>query len=147
MAQIPSATKKPEEPYYGWSGYWQAGGMLGVAGFPVVTPPLPHHHGHNQQEDIHLRSTKAVAGYCVHSTDGPIGSVRSFIVDGKDWAIRELVVESGPWNSGQEILIVPGKIDRISYQDSTVFVNLTKADIQRESELAGVKAGAAGGRA
>jgi hypothetical protein len=132
--------------YYGWPIYWQAGGMLGVAGFPVVTPlltpeTLPH-HGHNQRDDVHLRSTKAVTGYHIHATDGPIGSVSSFMVDGKSWAICKLVVETGHWYAGKEILISPSKIDRISYEDSTVFVNLAKADIQRTSENEVVKAGA-----
>ena len=133
--------------YYGWPTYWQAGGMLGVAGFPVVTPlltpeTLPH-HGHNQRDDIHLRSTKAVTGYHIHATDGPIGSVSSFMVDGKSWAICKLVVETGHWYAGKEILISPSMIDRISYEDSTVFVNLTKADIQQAAEIEPLNSGAA----
>jgi hypothetical protein len=133
--------------YYGWPTYWQAGGMLGVAGFPSVTPlltPETHpHHGHNQRDDIHLRSTKAVTGYHIHATDGPIGSVRSFMVDGKSWAICKLVVETGHWYAGKEILLSPSMIDRISYEDSTVFVNLTKADIQQAAEIEQPNSGAA----
>jgi hypothetical protein len=123
--------------YYGWPAYWPDGGMLGVAGFPVVTPPLapevPLHHGHNQRDDVHLRSTKAVTGYRIQATDGSIGSVRSFMVDGRTWAIRELVVETGHWYAGKKVLVLPLNIDRISYDDSTVFVNLTKEDIQQTS--------------
>ena len=132
--------------YYGWSPYWEGGGMLGVAGFSVVPPPPipvdPPHHGHNQRDDIHLRSTKAVTGYHIQATDGPIGSVSSFMVDGKSWAICKLVVETGHWYVGKEILISPSMIDRISYEDSTVFVKLTKADIQRTAENEVAKAGA-----
>ena len=133
--------------YYGWPTYWQAGGMLGVAGSPIVTPlltpeTLPH-HGHNQRDDIHLRSTRAVTGYHIHATDGPIGSVTSFMVDGKSWAICKLVVETGHWYAGKEILISPSKIDRISYEDSAVFVNLTKADIQQAAEIEQPNSGAA----
>jgi hypothetical protein len=125
--------------YYGWPTYWQAGGMLGVGGFPSVTPlltPETHpHHGHNQRDDIHLRSTKAVTGYHIHATDGLIGSVSTFMVDGKSWAICKLVVETGHWYAGKEILISPSMIDRISYEDSTVFVNLTKAEIQQAAGI------------
>ena len=132
--------------YYGWPTYWQAGGMSGVAGFPVVMPILTPenlpHHGHNQRDDIHLRSTKAVTGYHIHATDGPIGSVSSFMVDSKSWAICKLVVETGHWYAGKEILLSPSMIDRISYEDSTVFVILTKADIQRTAENDVAKAGA-----
>jgi uncharacterized protein YrrD len=123
--------------YYGYPAYWSDGGMVGLAGFPVVPPPaspnIPLHHGHNQRDDIHLRSTKAVAGYEIQATNGPIGAVSSFMVDGRSWTIRELVVETGHWYAGKKILIVPENITRISYDDSTVFVSLTKEDIQQTS--------------
>ena len=123
--------------YFGWPAYWAVGGMPGLAGFPVIPPPLapeiPLHHGHNQRDDIHLRSTKAVTGYQIQATNGPIGSVSSFMVDGRSWAIRELVVETGHWYAGKKILVLPENIDRISYEDSTVFVSLTKEDIQQTS--------------
>jgi hypothetical protein len=123
--------------YYGWPAYWPDEGMLGVTGFAVITPPLapeaPLHHGHNQRDDIHLRSTKAITGYQIQATDGPIGSVSSFMVDGRTWAIRELVVDTGHWYAEKKILILPANIKRISYDDSTVFVNLAKEDIQQTS--------------
>jgi sporulation protein YlmC with PRC-barrel domain len=132
--------------YYGWPNYWQDGGLPGLAGFPVVaplvTPEKRPHHGHNQRDDIHLRSTKAMTGYQIQATDGPMGSVSSFMVDGKSWEVRDLVVETGHWYSGKEILIYPGKIDRISYEESTVFVKLTKSDIQRTAENEVATAGA-----
>jgi hypothetical protein len=140
-------SRQYEEDYYryfGWSPYWEGGGMLGVAGFAVVpTPPIPPHHGDNQRDDIHLRSTKAVTGYHIQATDGPIGSVSSFMVDGRNWAIRELVVETGHWYADKKILILPESIDRISYEDSTVFVKLTKEDIQQTTtnDVAQVVAG------
>ena len=123
--------------YYGWPGYWDGGGMLGVAGFDAtVPPPVPEkpHHGHNQRDDLHLRSAKSVTGHHIEATDGMIGSVSSFMVDDKSWAIRELVVETGHWYAGKEIRITPEKVTRISYEESKVFVNLTKADIERTAE-------------
>ncbi len=124
--------------YYGWPGYWDGGGMWGVAGVPVLTPPaMPDaskHHGHNQRDDLHLRSTRAVTGYHIEATDGPIGSVSGFLLDLKSWTVRDVVVEAGHWYSGKEILIPTAKIARISYEDSKVFVNLSKADIQETGE-------------
>jgi hypothetical protein len=60
--------------------------------------------------------------------------VSGFLVDDRSWAIHELAVETSHWYSGKEILISPDKIERISYEDSKVFVNLTKADIQQRTE-------------
>jgi hypothetical protein len=124
--------------YFGWPVYWDTSGLSGQTAFPIVPPPsIPDttsHHGHNQRDDIHLRSTKAVTGYQIQASDGPIGSVSSFMVNAGNWAIRELVVEAGHWYSGKKILILPKNIERISYDDSTVFVKLTKEDIQQTSK-------------
>jgi len=123
--------------YYGWPVYWPDSGMLGASALPIMIPPsapeVPLHHGHNRRDDLHLRSTKAITGYQIQATDGPIGTVSSFMVDARNWAIRELVVETGHWYAGKKILILPANIERISYDDSTVFVNLAKADIQHTS--------------
>ena len=130
--------------YYGWPAYWDGGGMWGFGGYPVVVPPskeeLEGQQHHHHRDDKHLQSTHAVNGYQIQAADGPIGTVSGFMVDDKSWAIREVVVDAGHWYSGKEILIAPGRIDRISYEDSTVFVNLTKADIaqMKDRDLAPV---------
>lgn len=124
--------------YYGWPDYWNGGGLWGLGNFPITTPPaIPdasHHHGHQQREDVHLRSTHAMDGYHIQATDGPIGTVRDFVMDDESWVIPELIVETGHWYAGKRIFIAPAKIERISYEESKVFVNLTKADIRQTTE-------------
>ena len=131
--------------YYGWPVYWQGGKTWGAADYPGMLPAIPsgvlRSYEYVQWDNIDLRSTKAVTGYHIEATDGTIGSVSGFMVDDRRWVIRELAVEAGHWYSGKEILILPSKIERISYSESKVFVNLTKADIQRTAEKHLVKAG------
>ena len=134
-------SRQHEEEYYRYYGqmpYWEAGGMTGVAGSPAIAPPatpeLRPHHGHNQRDDLHLRSTKAIAGYQIVAMDGAVGSVSGFMFDEKSWTIRDVVVETGHWFAGKAVLVSTDRITRISYEESTVFVNLTKADIQRTAE-------------
>jgi uncharacterized protein YrrD len=121
--------------YYGWPTYWDGGGLWGLSTIPVTAAQVPPeklpHNGRNQHDDAHLRSTAAVTGYHIQATDGALGTVSSFMVDGRTWAIRELVVETGHWYSGKEILLLPENIERISYEESTVFVNLTQKDIRQ----------------
>ncbi len=50
------------------------------------------------------------------------------------WAILHVVVETGHWFSGKEIVISPANIDRISYEESKVFVSLTKEAILKAPE-------------
>jgi len=132
--------------YYGWPVYWEGAGIWGAGDLPVFIPSSRPYdllsYEYPRWDDIHLRSTAAVTGYRIESTDGTIGSVSGFMVNGKRWVICELAVETGHWYSGKEILISTGKIRRISFDESKVFVNLTKENIQQTSEDQVVQAGA-----
>jgi hypothetical protein len=127
--------------YYGWPGYWQGDGLWGVNGFPILstppkTPPsaeaVENNRGH-KKTDAHLRSTESVNGYHIEATDGTAGHVCDFMMDEKSWAIGQLVVKMGHRFSGKDVLIPVSRVDRISYEKSTVFVNLTKAAVEQSS--------------
>jgi uncharacterized protein YrrD len=125
--------------YYGWPSYWQGDGLWGMGDFPILTVPpkiLPRaktaaSHRKHEVTDAHLRSTQAVKGYNVEASDGIIGHVSDFIMDGESWAIRSLVVKTGHRFSGNEVQIPAGKVDRINYEKSTVFVNMTKEAVKQ----------------
>ncbi len=131
--------------YYGWPAYWNGGGLGGIEGFPAVMAPAQDEAGTPQQpqdqDDKHLQSMKAVMGYAIHAADGEMGKVSGFMVDDKSWGIAELVVETGQWHAGKEILITPDKIMRINYEESAVFVSLTKSDFQKAGKHEVVKVG------
>jgi sporulation protein YlmC with PRC-barrel domain len=127
--------------YYGFPSYWHGDAMRGMHCFPEIPPPpYPLQStqaivgGPHYADDPHLRSTQAVSGYHIQASDGMIGHVTDFMMDDKSWAIHHLVVESGHWFSGKEVLIPLSKINRISYVESKVFVNLTKEAIRKASE-------------
>jgi len=128
--------------YYGLPGYWNGLELWGGASYPVVPPPPGSEHRERGEhgespngDDSHLRSTRSVAGYHIHTRDGSIGDVSDFMVDDRTWAVRHLVVETGHWYYGKEIVISPGRIERISYYESTIFVNVTKAAIHDAAEF------------
>ena len=72
-------------------------------------------------------------GYHLRTGDGMIGHVCDFMMDPQSWAIRQLVIKTGHRFSGKEVQIPTRAVDRISYPDSTVFVNLTKEAVQQSS--------------
>ena len=125
--------------YYGWPSYWDGGAMGvmgGVGGFPVVPQPsmildkeAEPASLSREGSDPHLRSTQHLNGYHIQAGDDEIGHVSDFIMDDKNWAICYLLVQTGHWYAGKEIAISPANIDRISYEDSKVFVNITKEAI------------------
>jgi hypothetical protein len=128
--------------YYGWPYYWQGDGLWGMSGFPILelpptSPPDQKATAINpkqQNSDAHLRSTQAVNGYHIKATDGLLGHVCDFMMDDQSWAIHQLVVKTGHRFSGKEVQIPTDKVGRISYDDSTVFVNLTREAVEQSPE-------------
>jgi sporulation protein YlmC with PRC-barrel domain len=84
--------------------------------------------------DPHLRSTHDVSGYHIQAADGEIGHVEDFIIDDETWAIRYLVVDTRNWWPGNKVLISPKWIERVSWNESKVFVNLTREKIKHSPE-------------
>jgi hypothetical protein len=125
--------------YYGWPYYWEGSGLWGMGGFPLLElPPTPPPGDpatasgrFPESADVHLRSTQTVNGYHIQATDGAIGHICDFMMDDQNWAIRELVIKTGHRFSGKEVEIPASLVDRISYEESTVFVKLTSAALEQ----------------
>jgi uncharacterized protein YrrD len=121
--------------YYGYPYYAESWPLAGLASYPAVAPPPPPTAAKQRGVDSHLRSTRVVKGYNVEASDGPIGEVADFLISGRSWVLREMVVASGHWYSGKEIHIPTEKISRISYNESTVYVDSTKAAIMEGAQV------------
>jgi hypothetical protein len=101
---------------------------------PGATPPITPQTANglpSGQADTHLRSAQAVLGYSLQASDGTIGHVCDFMMDDHSWAIGQLVVKTGHRLSGQDVQVPANKIARISYEESTVFVNLTREAVEQ----------------
>ena len=125
--------------YYGWPYYWQGGGLWGMSGFPILelpskplpSEPAPASHRHPERADAHLRSTQAVNGYHLQASDGTSGHVCDFMMDAQSWAIRQLVIKTGHRFSGKEVQLPTRSVDRISWDESKVFVNVTREAVEQ----------------
>jgi hypothetical protein len=121
--------------YYGWPYYWQGDALWGMSGVPMMElPPIPStppSSAQTKRSDAHLRSTQAVNGYHIQATDGMIGHVCDFMMDDQSWAIGRIVIKTGHRLSGREVQIPTSKVDRIRYEDSTVFVSMTSEAIEQ----------------
>ena len=84
--------------------------------------------------DLHLRSTSAVSGYNIQALDGDIGHVEDFVIDDETWVIRYLVIDTQNWWPGRKVLISPQWIERVSWDQGTVFVNLSRDAIKQAPE-------------
>ncbi len=131
--------------YYSLPVYWEGTNIWGMGGYPFLVPleqaTVETHPKQQHRSDKHLQSTHSVTGSHIQARDGMIGRVTGFLVDNQKWTIGDVVVETGHWYAGKEILIPTDAVERISYADSKVFVNLTQADIQHTAENAIAHAG------
>jgi hypothetical protein len=148
-----TVSRQYEEEYhrhYGWPFYWQGDALWGMSDVPFMelpsgpppADPTPAHGPHGKSADAHLRGTQALTGYAIQGTDGVAGHICDFMMDGQSWQICELVVKTGHRFSGKEVRIPTSKVNRVSYDQSTVFLNMTKEAIEQSSppDLAPVSA-------
>lgn len=128
-----------ERTYYGYFGYpyyWVGGDVWGLHGYPG---DLLQGAGYYQstfepeeEEKIkksHLRSMREVDGYTIHAVDEEIGHVADFVLDTANWAVRYLVVDIRRWLSGPRVLVSPQWIDRVSWHQKQVYVDVGKQAI------------------
>ena len=70
-------------------------------------------------------------GYHLQASDGAAGHVCDFMMDAQSWAIRQLVIKTGHRFFGKEVEIPTRTVDGISWDESKVFVNLTKEAVEQ----------------
>lgn len=132
--------------YYGYPRYWLGPYRWGAAvypsavlGGPAYPPATPTDYSAGEQEmiareresaDPHLRSAAVVTGYGIRATDGELGHVEDFLADEETWAIRYLLVDPRSWWPGPHVLVSTEWITDVSWEDSTVAVDLTREQVR-----------------
>jgi PRC-barrel domain len=123
-----------EEAYYGHYGYptyW---------GGPYRWGPYPYPMRDREQWkesiqskkgwDLHLRSTGDAIGHHIEALNGEVGHVEDFVIDDETWAIRYIIVDTHNWLPGKKVLIATQWVERVSWDERKVFVNLNRQTIK-----------------
>lgn len=136
----PVSRQREEElqSHYGWWPYWSMGPYAGL-GHPVPDSLSERAQAGTRVEakptgDPTLRSMQHVRGYRIQVADGEIGHVEDFLIDDATWAIRYLLVATRNWWPGKKVLVSPLWIERVSWSESKVFVNLSLDAIRQSPE-------------
>ena len=87
------------------------------------------------RKDHHLRSTNKVTGYHIHANDGEIGHIQDFIVDDEKWNLCSIVVDTKNWLSGERVLILSEMINRIDWDESEIYVDVSRETIKNSVEF------------
>jgi hypothetical protein len=121
--------------YYGFGNYWGGGGLWGAGLYPDILQAGSQVKAalaatQDTHKDSHLRSGNAIMRYYVHASDGDIGHVAGLLVDERSWAIRYVIVNTSNWWLGHKVLIAAQWIDNVSWAESHISVNLTRAAVK-----------------
>jgi sporulation protein YlmC with PRC-barrel domain len=124
-----------EEAYarhYGLSLYWappEAAAMPAVERSGKRARQLKE--AERKASESHLRSSGEVIGYSIHAADGAIGHVDDILVDDRNWAIADLVVDTRDWLPGKKVRVPPSAIEAINWESKEVRVRMRRADVEQ----------------
>lgn len=131
-------SRQYEQDYYSFYGapvYWGGPFVWGYS--PSLTLNRDDWKRTTLQEnewDPNLRSTSDVRGHNIQASDDEIGHVDEFLIDDKIWSIRYLVVDTRNWWPGKKVLVSPEWIDKVSWNESKVYVQLPRDVIKEAPE-------------
>ena len=93
----------------------------------MTTPDLWTYH----DESSRTRNTD-ITGFKVEALDGSIGSVDEATYEAGS---SYIVVDTGPWIFGKKVMLPAGVIQRVDIDQSTVWVNRTKDQIEKSPKF------------
>ena len=126
--------------YYGLDPLWGVAKLSAIPGAmasPLMAPPYMGLGSPDEAEargadapsrgaDPHLRSVVEVTGYRVHAVDGEIGHIEDLMLDGADWSVRYVIVDTRNWWFGERVLISPLAVRSIDWSDRHVELNVSR---------------------
>lgn len=82
-----------------------------------------------------LNKATELKNYKLSCIDGEIGEVKEFYFDDNIWAIRYLIVNTGNWLTGRQVIISPNALNGVNVENQSISVNLTKDQIEKSPSL------------
>jgi sporulation protein YlmC with PRC-barrel domain len=127
--------------YYGYPYYWTDPALWIKATYPMGpegSRPGAHNSAGLRGEaafDSRLRSAKEVTGYRLLTTAESIGHLEDFLLDSVTWAIRYLAVDTRNWLPGKHVVIPPGWIKEVNWDEHAVHVAVSPDSVKAAPEF------------
>lgn len=77
-----------------------------------------------------LYQARDLRDFELEASDGDIGKIVDFYFDDRFWTVRYLVVETGSWLTGKQVLISPFAVTDLDLGNERIRLDLTKAQIE-----------------
>jgi uncharacterized protein YrrD len=84
---------------------------------------------------VMLCTVKDLERYTIHATDGDIGHVGDVYFDDQTWVARYLVVDTGGWLTGRNVLISPMSVTSMTSADRVLTVSVTRQQVQESPDI------------
>ncbi len=142
-------TERQFSDYFEWPYYWEADDVPNtlpgdLTAVPLIDMELDREKKEGEQELIpqtgaetaqsndHLRSTQALFGSTIHTTndDRNAGKLSDIVTGNEDWNVLYLVVDTGGLLTGKKVLASPNWVQRVDEAGSRIDVNLKQETIQ-----------------
>src|SRR5438105_4575007 len=82
-----------------------------------------------------LQTINNLRKFTLRATDGPIGSVKDCYFDDEHWTVRYLVVHTGAWLMGRDVLISPIAVRRANNEEKYLEVDLSKERVEKSPSI------------
>ncbi|HEY9156285.1 MAG TPA: PRC-barrel domain-containing protein [Opitutaceae bacterium] len=82
-----------------------------------------------------LKSLNSLRGQSLTALDGEIGRIKDALFDDQQWGVRYLVVSTGDWLSGRDVLISPNSIESPSPNQTHLNIRLTREQVQNSPDV------------
>lgn len=82
-----------------------------------------------------LRSIHDLHGFTIHAEDGEIGKMRDLYFDDGRWIVRYVVVDTGKWLPGRQVLISPASVKGVDWFGRTIPVTLTRDQVRNSPDV------------
>jgi uncharacterized protein YrrD len=77
-----------------------------------------------------LRSVKSIEKFAVHADDGRIGAVADLFFDDERWVVRYVVVDTGGWLTGRQVLLSPISFSQADWDGKALHARLSRERIE-----------------
>jgi hypothetical protein len=82
-----------------------------------------------------LRTASELVGCSIRATDGDIGHVADLLFDDDRWTVRYLLVDTGDWLPGREVLVSPIAVRGVDWDSRHIEVGLTRDQVENSPDI------------
>ena len=86
-----------------------------------------------------LREVSELGGYSLRAMDGDVGTLEDVFFSDRDWRIRYLVVDTGPWLRSRRVLVSPLSVTEVRREEKSIIAQLTREQVQSSPEIDAAK--------